>query len=212
MKQKAASSEDAPGQIYSSRLTDLTDEEKASLPSSDTVKRTLRNQRSKLHPPVPESLQDLIIEGSWTQTAGPDQRPFMFFDNGPDTDARAIAFGTDESLRLLAESDIWMMDGNFAMAPPGFAQIYVIRAPLGETAVSTVYACLQGKTQEIYETLLQAITDRCHTLCLSRSKDCERAVIQAINSVFGPTTSTQGCFYHLTQITWRKIQSLFPSG
>ena len=63
MKPKAVTSEDAPGQIYSSHITELTAEEKASLPNSDTIKRTLRNQRSKMHPPIPASLHDLVIEG-----------------------------------------------------------------------------------------------------------------------------------------------------
>lgn len=36
------------------------------------------------------------------------------------------------------------MDGNFAMAPNVFNQLYVIRAPLGTSAVSCVYALLAG--------------------------------------------------------------------
>ena len=105
------------------------------------------------------------------------------------------------------------MDRNFAMAPQGFTQIYVIRVPLGDTAVSTVYACLQGKSQDVYETFLQAIMDHCQTLNAYPDPrtvivDFEKAVIQAISAVFGPATSTQGCFYHLTQSTWRKIQGL----
>ena len=190
MKRKAATSEDAPGQIYSSHITELTAEEKASLPNSDTIKRTLRNQRSKMHPPVPASLHDLVIEGIWTETAGREQNPFMFFDNGPDADSRIIAFGTDESLRLLAESDTWMMDGNFAMAPQGFTQIYVIRVPLGDTAVSTVYACLQGKSQDVYETFLQAIMDHCQTL---NAYPDPRTVIVRLRE--GRYSSHQCCFW-----------------
>ncbi|KAG7155548.1 hypothetical protein Hamer_G023228 [Homarus americanus] len=39
-------------------------------------------------------------------------------------------------------------------------------------------------------------------------KDFEQATIKAVSSVFGKHTTVQGCFYHLTQSTWRKIQDL----
>ncbi|XP_045126264.1 uncharacterized protein LOC123513257 [Portunus trituberculatus] len=177
------------------------------------IKRTLHNQRSKLYPPVPESLKDLKLIGEWTTTAAPEPKPFLFFDNGPDTEDRIIAFGSDESLSLLASADTWLMDGNYAMAPQGFLQLYVIRVPIGNTAVSTIFACLQNKTQHTYETFLQALMDHCHEIELYPDPttiivDFEQAVIQAISNIFGPETHTQGCFYHLTQSTWRKIQDL----
>ena len=34
------------------------------------------------------------------------------------------------------------------------------------TAVSTVFACLKNKTQDIYETLLQAVMGRCYEIDL----------------------------------------------
>ena len=38
--------------------------------------------------------------------------------------------------------------------------------------------------------------------------DFEQAVINAVMSSFGPQVNVHGCFYHLTQATWRKIQTL----
>ena len=38
--------------------------------------------------------------------------------------------------------------------------------------------------------------------------DFEMSVIQAVKGVFGDHVSSRGCFYHLTQSTWRKIQQL----
>jgi len=35
-----------------------------------------------------------------------------------------------------------------------------------------------------------------------------QAVWQAISAVFGSDVSVQGCFFHLTQNTWRKVQEL----
>ena len=102
------------------------------------------------------------------------------------------------------------MDGNCAMAPPGFLQLYVIRVPIGTTAVSSVYALLQHKTQETYEELLRAVIERCHHIGQYPDPttvivDFEQAIIQALSTELGSDTSTRRCFYHLTQGTWRKI-------
>ncbi|KAK2166657.1 hypothetical protein LSH36_37g13001 [Paralvinella palmiformis] len=36
----------------------------------------------------------------------------------------------------------------------------------------------------------------------------EPAAINAVTTTIGPYVHIQGCFYHLTQNTWRKIQSM----
>ena len=105
------------------------------------------------------------------------------------------------------------MDGNYAMAPQGFLQLYVIRVPLGNTAVSTVYAVMQRKSQASYEELLQTVIDVCERMDLVIDPatilcDFEQAVIRAIEAILGPEIDIRGCFYHLTQATWRKIQEL----
>ena len=38
--------------------------------------------------------------------------------------------------------------------------------------------------------------------------DFEQAAINAVKATFGPHVLTLGCFYHLTQATWRKVQEL----
>ena len=107
----------------------------------------------------------------------------------------------------------WFMDGNYAMAPEIFQQLYIIRVPLGETAVSCVYAFLSGKSQNVYEEMLQSIVDGCERLGFTPDPteivlDFEKAAMQAVSSILGPHVATKGCFFHLTQSTWRKIQEL----
>lgn len=105
------------------------------------------------------------------------------------------------------------MDGTFSVAPSIFTQLYVIRAPIGTSAVSCVYALLSGKQQSMYEELLQAVLTKCEEYDLYPDPttvitDFEKAALQAVTSVLGDHVSTQGCFYHLTQSTWRKVQEL----
>lgn len=96
-------------------LNDLPAEAKALLPSEDIIKRTLYNQRAKLFPQIPKRIEDLQLTGEWTITAAPKPRPFLFFDDGPDTASRII--GSGESLPLIASANTWLMNGNYAMAP-----------------------------------------------------------------------------------------------
>jgi len=37
--------------------------------------------------------------------------------------------------------------------------------------------------------------------------DFESAAMNAVKQVFGSQVETNGCFFHLTQATWRRIQS-----
>ena len=179
----------------------------------ESVKRTLRNQRLNLLPAVPDSLHDLVIDGIWSQTSGPHSQQFLIDDNGPDTDSRVIVFGASDVLRHLSTAEVWYMDGNHAVAPQGFKQLHVIRCPLGNTAISVVYALLQRKTQETYEILLRAVIDKCSEFHQDPDPttaviDFEMTMVHALISVIGEHITVRGCFYHLTQSTWRKVQSL----
>ena len=96
------------------------------------------------------------------------------------------------------------MDGNFKMSPLGFKQLYVIHASLGESSVPVVFAFLERKNQAIYEQLLEAIVNKLGQMNLTAQPykvicDFESASIQV---------DVQGCFFHLTQSTWRKVQDL----
>ena len=57
---------------------------------------------------------------------------------------RVIVFSSPEQLHHLAMADRWFMDGNFSMSLSQFQQLYLIRAPLGTSAVSCVYTLLSG--------------------------------------------------------------------
>jgi len=52
------------------------------------------------------------------------------------------------------------MDGNFAIALTLFEQLYAIRAPLGSSYVTCVFALLSGKSQVEYVELLTAVVGK----------------------------------------------------
>ena len=105
------------------------------------------------------------------------------------------------------------MDGNFVMAPAYFHQLFVIQVPVGNVTVPAVFALLPDKRRTTYEVLFQAIVDTCTELGyqpdpVSVIVDFEIGLRQSLRAVFGEHLAIQGCFYHLSQATWRKIQEL----
>ena len=79
--------------------------------------------------------------------------------------------------------------------------------------MTTIYAFLPGKTQGICVDFFQAIVDACERLGFNVNPenivcDFEKSVINAAKLVLGQHINIHGCFYHLTQASWRKIQSL----
>ena len=123
-----------------------------------------------------------------------------------------MMFGSRQGLEFLAKSKILLMDGNFKMAPPQFNQVYVFRVPFKGSAVSCAYALLQNKARRTYTECFNALVNELEDLGLEMVvekviTDFEIAVVKAVQSAFGPGLH-QGCFFHFTQSTWRKISKL----
>ena len=151
--------------------------------------------------------------GEWTTTGGAEQLPFLRYDSGPQSANRTTVFATDVALLHLARSDTWFMDGTFATPPGIYEQLYIIRAPLRDSGVTCVYAFLSRKTPEIYEEMLRAVVEACESLSVSPDPtsimiDFKSAMKSAIPKVLGSHVDVQCCFYHLTQSTKRKVQSI----
>ena len=116
MKEVAKIGRDKPANILSETLETLDERTRANVPQQETLKRLIRRQRDPEFPPVPSSLRELVIDlqSSWAKTSGDDPEPYLFYDNGRDSNNRIIAYGSNEQLRHLARPDsTWYMDGNF---------------------------------------------------------------------------------------------------
>ena len=60
-------------------------------------------------PPLPGSLQNLVIDGPWACTTDDNPEQFLFSDNGQDADCRIVAFASKPAMRLLAGADTWFV-------------------------------------------------------------------------------------------------------
>ena len=211
MKAKAKTSREKPAQILSGQLAEMSEDIRGAVGNLDSLKRNIRNVQRGARPKEPKTLSELTIEDEWAQTATGQQ--FLIHDSGPGSNQRVIVFASSEGIRHLATKGDWFMDGTFDTAPKLFTQLYIIRAKLGESAVSCAYALLTGKSQGLYEEMLRAICDKAEELGFTLDPeivhmDFERSVINAVAHTFGPHVTTKGCFYHLTQSSWRKVQEL----
>lgn len=76
-----------------------------------------------------------------------------------------------------------------------------------------VLCFVSGKSQELYESVLRAIVRAADDMGVSADPttvicDFEIAAMHAVTAVLGPHVSVHGCFYHLCQSTWCKVQEL----
>ena len=131
MKKLAMATQESSANLVARTLTSIPEDARVEFPQESSAKKTIRRVRAGQRPPVPDSLQDLLIDGAWATTGGDNPERFVIFDNGQAAACRIIAFASMPAMRLLATADTWFVDGNFSMAPQGFMQLYVIRVPLG---------------------------------------------------------------------------------
>ena len=165
MKDQARISRERPAQIFSAHVAQASDSVKADLGKKETVKRIIRNVQRGGLPKDSATLQELTIDGEWSQTSR--EEPFLIHDSGPDSHNRVIVFASKIGLWHLATKDTWYMDGTFKVAPKLFEQVYIIRAKLGESAVTCAYSLMTGKSQDLYQEMLQAIVTKCEELGFS---------------------------------------------
>ena len=157
---------------------------RAAMGVTASIKRSLRREKGKTAPPNPPSLQDLVMSDDWMTTGGTDPRPFLIYDSGARAD-RMLVFASEPALRHLARAETWYMDGTFDSAPLLFHQLYVIRVPVENSAVSCVYSLLPDKHQATYEELFTAVTAKCTQLGFQPDPvtiitDYEKAAINAV--------------------------------
>jgi len=121
-------------------------------------------------------------------------------------------FSTDYGLSLLAEAQTWFVDGNFGLAPNFFTVISSTNIK-DSVFITTIYCILERKTQSTYEHVFRVILEECkkrdlYPDPLNFNLDFELAVINAAKIIFGNDINIRGCFYHLCQSTYRKVQAL----
>jgi hypothetical protein len=67
------------------------------------------------------------------------------YDNGQNAENRMLVFYSPDNLGRLANAQTFFMDGTLSVAPHPCKQLYTIRVPFKDVAVTAVYAFLPNK-------------------------------------------------------------------
>ncbi|XP_076094650.1 uncharacterized protein LOC143065150 [Mytilus galloprovincialis] len=177
-----------------------------SMPTFTTCKTSLYPQRSKTIPQLPNSRQEINLEGKWRETTTGDN--FLLIDDG-DQD-RILIFSTHFNLSHLTAASTLYGDGTFYSCPSTFYQLYSLHSFVDGAMYPLVFALLPGKDQVTYNRFFQLLKDYCQNNQLQLQPetivlDYETAAHNAASTVF-PGITKKGCFFHYTKCIWRKTQ------
>jgi hypothetical protein len=205
VRKKAGEGDTSTRNVVHQALAGVPVDAAASMPSTSSLSQIIRRKRraaqmddsdeADLPGPVPRRLQRTTDDGDFLRASSDDM----------------IFLASDRGLQLLSEHEHWFADGTFYVAPRGFSQLYTIHVLLGETStVPCIYVILKNKSTEAYVGMLQTLLDSRQDIALAPASitlDYEVAAINAFQLRF-PRATIHGCFFHLSQSLWRKIQEV----
>ena len=170
----------------------------------ENVRRTIRRHRAENGDPAnPRDRANIPVLPNEFQTTNNDERFLLHASGVGDPDR--IIFATDQCLSLLEQSDNWFADGTFSVNPVCFYQVYTIHAMALDKVVPCVYALLLNK-HTTYDRLFQEFSNHLNGhVPTDILFDFDRAAMNSVENIF-PGVNIKGCFFHLSQNIWKKIQ------
>ncbi|XP_031340835.1 uncharacterized protein LOC116168947 isoform X2 [Photinus pyralis] len=179
----------------------------ASLPNNYALKKMVRRQRNELKraPPNPQSVEELIIPDEYTiYHAEPGRNEnFLLFQETKDL----LIFGRESWLAHLS-SKTWFVDGTFKIAPPLYAQVYVLMVKKHNGVHPVLYTLLPNKLRATYVRFFNIIKNMQQNANPdSIFCDYESAALLAMRECF-PNVSVKGCFFHLAKNMRKKLADL----
>ena len=205
---RAKSTVETPHQIIQHVSGHLTLETAGSLPSLSNQKRNIRATRTDNICENDGKLENIIKNKRYLAN-GEDFVLYNSFDHENDRDKdQMIVFGTLKSLEYLKKSEHWYADGTFDIAPTAYYQIYSLHCFHNGRVFPCIYAVFSNKKESLYLDFFTWINEVCEQKNLKTiTFDFEIAAINAAKRVFADV-QMHGCFFHLSQSLYRKIQSL----
>lgn len=133
-------------------------------------------------------------------------RKFLFYESKKD-EKKLYIFTTYINLIHIKNSEILCCDGTFYSCPSEFNQLYTIQANIRGKFHPLLFCFMETKEKKSYDILFDFMKKNLTQL---KAKivifDFEHAAFSSFHAFF-PETTISGCFFHLSQIIWRKIQA-----
>ena len=211
IKSSSESTHEAPSSLINRELSQgLPTELRGYFPKETNIKRTVQRMRNKRIPALPKCLGDISISDKWAQTVEGEE--WLICNKTLTGNNKLLIFCNARSFSCLIGAKVWYGDGTFGIAPQHFYQLYTLHAPVGGQLMPLCYCLLSSKSAYMYEEMFKSIKEIPEERSLeikleSFRPDYERAAIEAVKTVF-QIDKIEGCFFHLSQAHWRKIQEL----
>ncbi|KAG0432055.1 hypothetical protein DMUE_5521 [Dictyocoela muelleri] len=132
---------------------------------------------------------------------------FYLFDSGIDDIERVVVFSTETNIIHMSYNKIWICDGTFRSAPRGFYQIYTIMAIINQKSYPLAYFIMKKKSLESYKIAFRFLKSKLKSMPELILIDFEAASLNCLREIF-QETRVEGCYFHFSQLIWRRIQAL----
>ncbi|CAB4377451.1 unnamed protein product [Rhizophagus irregularis] len=176
-----------PAQIIQDSIVNMPQASYSYMPNKEALRRQISRVRADNMPPQPQTLQDIDVPINLRVTINGEQ--FLTRDITFDEE-KIMIFCPASNLEYLQKANYWIMDGTFKTVPTLFQQMYTIHALVGGNNNSQF-------GEENDQILIPPVI----------ISDFEQASINAVQVEF-PDSIQKGCFFHLCQNFWKKIQAL----
>lgn len=125
------------------------------MPNKDAIRKVVQRRRNKQSDPPaqPANRASIVIPEKYKMyEVGPNEtEQFLLWDSGEGDENRILIFGRSSHGDWANQMDKLYVDGTFSIAPPMFAQIYIIMAERNGFVLPVLYALLPNKTSATYE-------------------------------------------------------------
>ncbi|CAF4664019.1 unnamed protein product, partial [Rotaria magnacalcarata] len=130
------------------------------IPIFNHIRSTAYRRRSSVLPPIPKTLEDIVIPDSLKFLQNGDR--YVTFDN-PVPNRLIILCSSETLLALTGKCSYWLADGTFRTAPQKFLQSYSIHGRTQWGIHAFVHIAMCGRTQQQYELIFQALLHHANT-------------------------------------------------
>ena len=197
-------------QILQNHIASTSSDVATSLPSKDSLRQMInRGKKKVLNVPKEPTNFDFVIDH---QSLLLNDDNFVIKERIFAQNKRVIIFSTKECVTYLSQANYWLMDGTFKIVPIIFQQLYTIHGSVHNTdkTFPLLFVLCTHKDKTSYDVMFDLIIEYCteQGIALSPSfviMDFEKAAALSIRQNFEAVT-LKGCFFHLRQILYRKIQ------
>ncbi|XP_018494087.1 uncharacterized protein LOC108863896 [Galendromus occidentalis] len=204
IKRRCEETSEPPSSVMSSAFLTASRATLGRLPERSVMARMINRHRNAVSntPANFESRSSIVIPEHYREYEFEPGRfeNFVVADSGEGDVDRIIIFGRESTREWIGLVQKLFVDGTFSLSPPTFSQIFVVLAERSQCVLPVAYALLPNKTAETYTRALSLLKNAWPALSpLAVVMDFERAVMNAVRSVFSSDTRMDGCFFHLVK-------------